>query len=118
MQVNLDCNTPKPQFGMAMKITPNAKEILRARNMSDAHIEKLGKLIDKFEKKSVSVTIDEREGQLTGLVWLEKKHSSDYTEGFFSRLFRSPIKFIEKVCNKAEKVDNYFNHNKLDEILK
>lgn len=118
MQVNLNCNTPKPQFGMSMLITKEAKELLRARKMPDADIDRLGKLKDVFEKKAVSVTIDERAGNLIGCVWLQGKHSSAYTEGFFSRLFKSPIKFIEKVCNKGEKVDNYYNHNKLDEVLK
>ncbi len=117
MQVNFNPQ-PNQQFGMSMKITQEAKELLRARRMPDADIDRLGKLVDIFEQKAVSVTIDKRGNDLTGLVWLQGKHSSDHTEGFFSRLFRSPIKFIENVCNKAEKVDNYYNHNKLDEVLK
>jgi len=118
MQVNFNPQQNNQNFGMSMEITKGAKEILRKRRMPDADIDKLAELIDKFEKKPVRVTIDEQNGSLTGLVWLEKKHSSDYTEGFFSSLFRSPIKFIQKVCNKAEKVDNYYNHNRLDEVIK
>lgn len=118
MQVSFNHQQNNQQFGMAMKVTPEAKELLRARKMSDADIDKLGKLIDEFKQKAVSVTIDKRGNDLTGSVWLEGKHSSDYTEGFFCRLFRSPIKFIENVCNKGKKVDNHYNHNKLDEILK
>lgn len=118
MQVNFNPQQNNQNFGMPLKVTRAAKEHLRKRNMPNADIEKLGKLIDRFEKKAISVTIAERDSDLVGHVWLDGKHSSDYREGFLSELFNSPIKFIEKVCKKAEKVDDMYNNNKLDEILK
>lgn len=120
MQVSFNNQQRNENFGMALKVTESAKEVLRNRKMSNTDIDKLGKLIDKFQKNPVSITIDTYNGskELNGLVWLNGKHSKNYSEGYFSSIFKSPIKFIEKLCKKAEEVDNFYNHNKLDDVLK
>ena len=115
MQINNQVSNQN--FGMSLKITTGARNYLRNRRLTDKEVDKLGKLIDKFENKNVNVRFQMVDNVFSGSVHVDSKYSKDFEESLFGRLFRSPMKFIEKVCKKADDADNMYNHSKLDEML-
>ncbi len=120
MQVNFNSQQQNQNFGMAMRITDGAREVLRARRMPGKDIDRLGELIDNFAKRKVDIMIDKSpysKKRLFGHVCLDQKYYKYFTEGYLNSLFKSPIKFIEKLCKHGNKVDGYYNYNKLDQVL-
>ena len=121
MQVNFDTNrTYKPQFGNA-NITKKAVTHLKTRFMTPEDIERFSKVIDRFNKKGkfIEGTLDEVNGNLTASIWSQGRYSETKTEGWFSHLFRSPIKFIEKWADRADRIEQKLQNDiRLEEIAK
>lgn len=111
MKTNLNCNCPKPQFGMAIHVGDNnVQSVLKSRVKSLKDVEKINDIFKKQKgnsKVDIRLFANDKTGELSANVYA-KEHSDtgfykSYSENFFSRLFRSPAKFIQKLANVADK---------------
>ena len=111
MKTNLNCNCPKPQFGMAIHYSNNSvQRVIKSRIKSLNDIDKLNDILKKQKenlKVDISLFANEKTGKLSADVYTTNYTMSNfyksYSENFFSTLFRSPVKFIEKLANVANK---------------
>lgn len=114
MQLNMDCNCPKPHFG-ALKIDPKSekkvKSILAARfNSSD--FDKLGALSQRAEKLISDVTLFAPKGKNSEVLSVSIKDAFGHplyvkSENFISSL-TSPIRFIRKAVDVCEDYNNRY----------
>lgn len=119
MQVNL---TPQQNqsFGMSLSIGEKAQKFLKNQGLSNKEIDKLADLADKQAKNSFNVHIDYdvNSNKLKADIFDGKTYYEPAQEGFLARLLSSPVKFIEKCCNKADALNRKFSGNdKLDDIF-
>ena len=111
MKTNLNCNCPKPQFGMAIHVGDNnVKSVLKSRVKSLKDVEKINDIFQKQKgnsKVDISLFANEKTGKLSANVYAKEYSDTgfykNYSENFFSILFRSPVKFIEKLAKVADK---------------
>lgn len=113
MQVNLNCNCPKPQFGMAIHTNNRVNEVIKKRINND--INKLHKLEDIFEKASKNKTVDinlmlNPDGNTlsANIYTLNEKAGffKQQSENFFTRHFGGGIVgFIEKCSKIADEAE-------------
>ena len=109
MQVNFNsnCYSQKQNFGMAVTVTDRATRHLKSRYMSDKDLERFGKVIDRFKNKGdfIKGALDEVSGDLKASIFSPGRYFESVTEGFFSKIFRSPIHFIEAWADRADRVE-------------
>ena len=121
MQVNFDTNHSYNQnFGNA-RVTEKAVTHLKTRFMTSADLDRFEKVIERFNKKGefIEGVLDEVNGNLTASIFSQGRYSENMTEGTFSRLFRSPIGFIEKWAKRADKVEDQLKNDvRLEELAK
>lgn len=111
MNTNLNCNCPKPQFGMAIHTSENVQRVLKSRVKSLKTVEKLNDIFKKQEgnsKVDISLFANDKTGVLSANVYAnnlsDSSFSNSYSENFLSRLFNSsPVKFIKKLAKVADK---------------
>ncbi len=114
MQTNLNCNCPKPQFGMAIHLGDNnVKRVLKSRIKSLKDVEIINDIFKKQEKNSkvdIRLFADKETGELLSAnVYLRTPDALNdfhkyYSENIFSWLFNSsPVKFIKKLAKVADK---------------
>jgi len=121
MQINLDTNRSYNQnFGNAI-VTKKAVTHLKTRFMTPADMDRFEKVIERFNKKGkfIEGLLDEINGDLTASIFSSGRYSEDMTEGTLSRLFRSPIHFIEKWADRADEVEARLKNDvRLEELVK
>ncbi len=121
MQVNFETNHSYNQnFGNA-SVTEKAVSHLKTRFMTPADMDRFEKVIERFNKKGefIEGSLDEINGDLTASIFSLGRYSENMTEGVFSRLFRSPIHFIEKWADRADAVETRLkNEIRLEELVK
>ena len=121
MQVNFDTSHSYNQnFGNA-RVTEKALIHLKARFMTPADMDRFEKVIERFNEKGefIEGSLDEINGNLTASIFSAGRHSEDMTEGTFSRLFRSPIRFIEKWADRADRVEAKLRNDvRLEKLVK
>ncbi len=113
MNTNLNCNCPKPQFGMAIHLGDNnVRRVINSRVKSLKDIEKLNDIFKKQKENSkidIRLFADDDTGKLRANAYLRTPDALNdfykyYSENFFSRLFNcSPVKFIKKLAKVADK---------------
>ena len=115
MQVN-SVNSNQ-SFG-SIKISDGAMKILKQRIVNESEIKELEKLVASQKANKFDVHVDARNmHDIYGYVADGATYSMTYEEGFFARLFSSPVKFIKKMCKDADKQLKRFNlTSKLDDI--
>ena len=104
-------------FGMAMKIRPEARSALTRRLKTDKEVSALKGFIETQKTNPYSVDLREvgdGTGYLEAFIKDETKRDV-YTlinvkESWIGRTFRSPIAFIKKACGIADKL-NETNYN-------
>ena len=120
MQINLSTNyTQRQNFGMSVRVTEKATRHLKSRFMSPKDIKRFEKVIKRFDEKGdfIEGTLDEFHGGLVASIYSDGRYSENVYEGTFSRLFRSPINFIEEWAGRADKVEAKLKNDvKLEEI--
>ena len=122
MQVNFETNnySHKQNFGNS-KVTEEAVRHLKSRFMTSKDMDRFEKVIERFNKKGAFIEgeLDENHGSLTASIFSQGRHFENMTEGTFSRLFLSPIHFLEKWADRADKVEEkLMNDVKLENIAK
>ena len=111
MKTNLNCNCPKPQFGMAIHVGDNNVErVLKSGVKSLKDVEKINDIFKKQNQNSkidIRLFANDKTGKLSANVYANDYSVNgfyrSYSENFFSRLFRGPVKFIEKLAKVANK---------------
>ena len=117
MKTNLNCNCPKPQFGMAIHVGDNnVQSVLKSRVKSLKDVEKINDIFKKQKgnsKVDIRLFADKETGELLSAnVYMRTPDALNdfhkhYSENFFSWLFnRSPVKFIKKLANVADKQES------------
>ncbi len=89
--------------------------------MTSEDLDRFEKVIEGFNKKGefIEGSLDEINGNLTASIFSSGRYSEDMTEGTFSRLFRSPIRFIEKWAKRADEVEAQLKNDvRLEELAK
>lgn len=115
MQVKFNPSVQKsPQFGMALEISGGAKKIIANRVSDPKKLSKLFTLITQqknnpidikisaYSKKRLLAEIVDKPKQNSALIW--NTTYERIKESIFSSIFRNPISFIEKRCQKADHV--------------
>ena len=122
MKTNLNCNCPKPQFGMAIHYSNNSvQRVIKSRIKSLNDIDKLNDILKKQKenlKVDISLFANEKTGKLSADVYTTNYTMSNfyksYSENFFNRLFNnSPVKFIEKMANIADKQESKIKNEEI-----
>ena len=120
MQINnLNSNQ---NFGMAIKIRPDAQKILAKKIKTDADIQILDSLVKNQETNPFKVDIRNVCGNLVTYI-------SDTTpksivqlkvlkQGFFEKYFKSPVAFIRRCCKTADKLNEEIYAPNMDPKLK
>ena len=112
MQVNLNnkrINTTN--FGMAIHSNESVNKALKARIKTKPQIEKLNQLIEqanKNDKVDINLLIMPDGKTITANVYSLKndvgyEFFKNYTENAFTKLFKGPVGFIEKLVTVADK---------------
>ena len=95
MQVN-SVNSNQ-SFG-SIKISESAMKILKKRISSESEIKELEKLMAKQKSNRFHVNVEARNASdIYGYVGDGATYSKTFEEGFFARLFSSPVSFIKKI---------------------
>jgi len=121
MQVNFNTNQSYNQNFGNSRITDKAVIHLKTRFMTSADLDRFEKVIERFNKKGefIEGLLDEVNGDLTASIFSKGRYSEKMTEGTFSRLFRSPIGFIEKWAKIADEVEVQLKNDvRLEELAK
>lgn len=108
MQVNLSCNCPKPQFGMAIRTNQNVNKVLSSRIKNADEVRMLQ---EAFELAAKNKTVDinlmvQPDGKsLTANVFSPDSphYFSQHSENWYTKLVKGPVGFIEDLVFKAEK---------------
>lgn len=110
MQVNLNCNSPKPQFGMSINCSENVGKVLKKRTKTVTDAEKLRNIFEKQKSNDkVDISLFEYNGLLSANVHskenaeIEDFFCEKYNESVFNRIFQGPFGFIEKMAKIADK---------------
>lgn len=110
MQANLNCNCPKPQqsFGMAICSNENVSKVFAKRIKTAADAEKLNAIFEKQKanKKVDIVLFANQNDTLDANIFSRDDNNyflKSFSESRLSKLFRSPVKFIEKLARVADK---------------
>ncbi len=110
MQVNLNCNSPKPQFGMAIHFNEGVGKMLEKRIKTISDAEKLHNIFEKQKSNSkVDITLFEYNGLLSANVHskentkIEDFFCEKYNENMFNIIFQSPTSFIKRMAKIADK---------------
>ena len=105
MQVNLNTHQQNQNFGMSMRFTKEAKNLLKKPLLKDDEITRMQKLQDSQASNPVSIDIDCCNIRtLTAEIRNDKNHIYEcLADTYYNMAFGSPIKFLEKCCKKADK---------------
>lgn len=121
MQVNFDNNHSYNQNFGNSRVTQKAVAHLKTRCMTSEDLDRFEKVIERFNKKGefIEGSLDEVNGNLTASIFSSGRYAEDMTEGTLSRLFRSPIRFIEKWAKRADEVEAHLKNDvKLEKLIK
>lgn len=122
MKTNLNCNSPKPQFGMAIHYSNNSvQRVIKSRIKSLKDFDKLNDILKKQKenlKVDISLFANPKTGKLSADVYTTNytvnNFYKSYSENFFNRLFNSsPVKFIEKMANIADKQESKIKNEEI-----
>ena len=121
MQTDLNS---RPSFGMALKITNDAKALITRRIRTEKDIDKLAKLIDSQKNNPYQLEIRTQgtKGDSFEAFIRDISDNNDATlintsEGWIQKTFRSPIAFIEDMCKVVDKLnDKKYNPKMRDKI--
>lgn len=110
MQVNLNNNVNKPQFGMAIKSNENVSRLLKSKIKTSAQVDKLNKIIDsQNENDFVDITLFSDGKYLSANVYpvgraaQEFQHlGKQFSENAFTRMFGGVVGFIKKAADYAD----------------
>ena len=102
-------------------ISDSALIHLKTRQLEQKDVDRLEKLLKQLEdhkkERLVKVSFYENLGDLRALLHSDRRYSKNITEGWFSHLFCSPIEFMEKCVQKANKVEKQLESDiKLENI--
>ena len=114
MQVNVNAKAQNKQnFGMAIHSNPNVNRVLKSRIKKVEDLERLNRIIGeqaKNEKIDITLLVMPDGKSLNAYVYSVKKYNTDkyeffknYTENIFTKLFKGPVGFIEKLAKIADK---------------
>ncbi len=128
MQVNLNNNVNKPQFGMAIKSNENVSRLLKSKIKTSAQVDKLNKIIDsQNENDFVDITLFSDGKYLSANVYpvgraaQEFQHlGKQFTENAFTRMFGGVVGFLKKAADYADKTASQIakrNAMNIDQIL-
>lgn len=120
MQLNFNTNSASNQnFGMALKMDKEGKVAhLLKQQLKQQDWNKLDKIIESQKNNPVTAELGVmRDGTLCGAVYDYKNFCDHYQQGIFGNLFSSPIKFIEKLCKKADSRKAEFYNDNNNSIL-
>lgn len=108
MQVNLNCNSPKPQFGMSMNSNEVVNKALskRIKDVRDAN--RLAKAFEKAKENDlvdINLMIQPDGKSLSANIFSPSSnyYFSQHSENWFTKLTKGPIGFVEDMVIKAEK---------------
>ena len=114
MQVNVNAKAQNKQnFGMAIHSNPNVNRVLKSRIKKVEDLERLNRIIGeqaKNEKIDITLLVMPDGKSLNANVYSVEKYNVDkyeffkrYTENIFTKLFKGPVGFIEKLAKTADK---------------
>ncbi len=121
MQINRINST---QNFEALKMQPEALKVIKTRinelRAPEKEIEKLQKLIAENAANKFNIELDKHSGrQLKALIADGSTYANQRTESIFDSIFKSPIKFIQKLTAEAKQQSiNAERSNKIDELFK
>lgn len=87
--------------------------------MTPKDMDRFEKVIKHFDEKGelIEGRLDEIYGDLTASIISSGRYSETKTEGWFSHSFRSPIKFIEKWADRADRIEQKLQNDiRLEQI--
>lgn len=110
MQVNLNNQANKPQFGMAIHSNANVNKLLKAKIKNAAELDKLNKIIEQQNKNDlVDITLLSDDKYLTANVYPRDITNEEFqnlgrqfTENAFTRMFGGVVGFIKKAADYAD----------------
>ena len=113
MQVNLNCNCPKPQFGMAIRTNKYVNEVIKTRlNGNISKLDKLEKIFAEAEKnKAIDIYLMKNPDRNTISANIYSTNDrvnffKQMSENFFTKHFGGGIVgFIEKCSKIADKAE-------------
>ncbi len=109
----------KQNFGMAIHSNEVVNKALKARIKTTAELDKLDKIINqqaKNDKIDITLFVMQDGKSLSGNVYAKDPENNlfkQYRENAFTKLFKGPVEFIEKLAKVADK-----EANKLEKIDK
>ena len=121
MQVNKINST---QNFEALRINPEALKVVKTRlnelKAPEKEIEKLQKLVEENAANKFNIDVDKYTGrQLKALIADGSTYAKSRTESIFDSIFKSPIKFIQKLTAEAKQQSiNAERASKIDELFK
>ena len=107
MQVNLNNQANKPQFGMAIHSNANVNKLLKAKIKNAAELDKLNKIIEQQNKNDlVDITLLSDDKYLTANVYPRDITNEEFqnlgrqfTENGFTRMFGGVVGFLKKAAD-------------------
>lgn len=128
MQVNLNNQANKPQFGMAIHSNANVNKLLKAKIKNAAELDKLNKIIEQQNKNDlVDITLLSDDKYLTANVYPRDITNEEFqnlgrqfTENAFTRMFGGIVGFLKKAADYADKTASQIakrNAMNIDKIL-
>ncbi len=114
-------NNTSPNFGMALRSSKAVNSVLEARIKKTADIAKLNKIIDaqsKNNKVDIKLFVQPDGKSLSANMYARNTSRyfffKNYYESVLSRIFRSPVGFINKLAKKADKIASQMEPNGLN----
>lgn len=101
-------------FGMALKIDSRANLALLKRQNNEEIFWKLNAIKLDQKNNDIDILLSAQKSRLNAVLGYKGSVYEKHTEGLFRSLFSSPVKFIQKMCKKADKL---FERKKNAEIL-
>ena len=118
MQIN---NTQSNQSFGEIKFSKGVRDSLLRRMKTPNEYDNLRNLVNRQKGNVYDIHIGNVSGndRLFGYVTKEPSYYCEFEEGYISRLFASPVKFIKKLCDVADAQFRKANFAKeLDEIVR
>lgn len=105
MQVNLNCNSPKPQFGMAIHSNEAVNQIIKKRIKTISQIKDLEKIFENSTKNDlvdVNLLANPDRKSISANIYATNKKSNFYkqmSENFFTKHFGGGVVGFIKKCS-------------------